>query len=235
MKYMTPSLLLTLLLFGCRDQGPTGPMLEPDVRTFAAKPDCEVDPNHPACKDGSDDPAGYSFAYPATEDEAAALGGDCWYPDPGGEPGWGTLNPFGRDFRCPVVDETGSPLVPVLKFQVLDGGSPVSTGSVKFWRCENVETGEPVRWDLCGVRQRPPYKKLFESREYHTDLDLSDGIAEVTFTDRVVLYDSEHYPNQPEELGWGGFRWKYVDGPGQTESEGSPSFNIRPIPQGSTG
>lgn len=232
MRHLTPFLMLVFLALACQDQGPTEPLDPSDLTALAAKPNCDLDQTHPACKD-DDGGDGYSFVYPMTMAEASAPGSDCWYPEPGGDPGWGTLNPFGRDFRCPVdlTDDGGNPRDPVLRFQVMSGGDPVSLGTVRVWRCENVETHEPVPWELCGVRQRPPYHKLFASQVYHIDMDLSDGVADFTFTDRVVLYDQDRYPNQPEELGWGGFRWKYLDGDnGSLESD---SYNIRPYPQGS--
>lgn len=232
MRNITPFLFLAVLALACQDQGPTQPLDASGLPVLAAKPECDLDPSHPACKshDGGGD---YSFVHPMNEADAGALGGDCWYPEPGGDPGWGTLNPFGRDFRCraDLTDADGNPRDPLLRFQVMSGSDPVSAGTVTVLRCENVETHEPVRWDLCGVRQRPPYHKLFAAREYQLDIDLSDGVADVTIADRVVLYDLDHYPNQPEELGWGGFRWKYRDGDkGNLDSDW---YNIRPYPQGS--
>jgi len=246
MKRMNLFLLLPFLAVACQDQGPMDP-LDGDITPLFAINEafCKAHPGHPKCQtpdpDPEPDPGEITFAYP----DAPTAEGDCWYPKPGGDPGDGTLNPFGRDFRCAVSSGTPGDYdidQKVLTFQVMNGAEAVLSGTVTFWRCEDLEYGNhPVRWDLCGVRQRPPNKKRFEAVPYGT-IALVDGFFSVTLTDRVVLYDgfggesdylgddNPTYPEQPDELGWGGFRWVYEDGSGGELNDGW--FNIRPDPQG---
>jgi hypothetical protein len=258
MKRVNLFLLLPFLAVACQDQGPMDPLDDEVTPVFAIDPDfCAAHPDHPKCQaepepdpDPEPDPGEITFVYPdALQSE---MGSDCWYPEPGGDPGWGTLNPHGRDFRCAVdpavYDESGMlvsyDLDPkILTFQVLSEDTPVTSGTVTVWRCEDLENGnQPVRWDLCGVRQKPPYNKRFQAVPYATVAVSGEGFS-VSFTDRAVLYDGglgdlrdnlgdddPTYPNQPDELGWGGFRWVYENAGGGELSDGW--FNIRPYPQG---
>jgi hypothetical protein len=247
MKRVNLFLLLPFLAVACQDQGPMDPLDDEVTPVFAVDQGfCAAHPDHPKCQTPDPDPdppdpGEITFVYP---DELTAES-DCWYPEPGGDPGYGTLNPFGRDFRCAVSSGTpsGYDTEPkVLAFQVMNGAEAVSSGTVTFWRCEDLENeNQPVRWDLCGVRQQPPNHKRFKAVLYATIPLANDGFS-VTFMDRVVLYDgfgdeSDYlgdddptYPEQPDELGWGGFRWVYENAGGGELSDGW--FNIRPSPQG---
>jgi len=251
MKRVNLFLLLPFLAVACQDQGPMDPLGDALTPEFAIDEDfCVAHPDHPKCQaepepdpDPEPDPGEISFMYAdALQNE---MGSDCWYPEPEGDPGYGSLNPFGRDFRCAVSSGTPSGYdtdPKVLTFQVMNGAEAVSSGTVTFWRCEDLENeNQPVRWDLCGVRQQPPNHKRFKAVLYAT-IPLANNGFSVTFTDRVVLFhgvgdesdylgdDDPTYPEQPDELGWGGFRWTYEGGSGGEINDGW--FNIRPYPQG---
>jgi len=220
MKSVTPFLLLPFLAMACKDEGPTNPLDGPELHQLADKPD------------KPDKGAQYEFAYP--REQGNELGSDCWYPIKDGPAGDNTLNPYGYDFRCPI--DLGAD--PVLKFQVVDGnGEGVSDGTVTFWRCEDSENNyQPlVVWHYCGVRQtgKKPYR--YQAVQYRAVDILEDGEASVKLylADRVVLYDKDRFPNQPEELGWGGMRWYYDAGDGGKPELGSGWRHMRPFPKGS--
>ena len=209
MKRITPFLLLPFLAMACQDEGPTFPADELQPTSLADKP---------SSPPGLDKDT-YEFVYP----EEPNVLSDCWYPEPNS-----AENLWARDFRCPFDLERD----PVLVFQVVDGNSAsVSAGSVTFKQCWDLEDQVPALWVMCGVRQRPPNKKRFESRVYPSELtkfDLTTGLASVTFPldDQVVLYDNVYNDLQGPEDGWGGMRWVYDDGSGG--ELGSDWYNIRP-------
>jgi hypothetical protein len=209
-----PIILLSLMALACQDAGPTEPLEDLGPAAFAEKPDKPP---------GQDKETAFEFDFPRALGD---FGSDCWYPEAGTE-----LNLNGRDFRCTILGD------PTLVVRVLDGnGDPVSSGWVTFKRCEDFldpENPVPVRWDLCGVRQKGQNNKRFQSVVYSRDEDLSDGLASMTLTERTVFYDLEHYPNQPEELGWGGFHWNYSSDGEKNDLKGD-SYNFRPYPAGST-
>jgi len=148
-------LAIAALLAGCQDQ-PAGP----------------YDPLGPEFKKGggSGPPSGtqYEFVYPGVYGEMQS---ECWYK--GAEPL--------RTFYCTDLADH-----PKFRFKVVaidaDGiETPVSTGSVRFSRCERVD-GTPVDWVYCGSNMKK-YRRDYQTAFYGEDADVSDGFAEIILVD----------------------------------------------------
>ena len=78
----------------------------------------------------------------------------------------------------------------------------VSTGVVRFTRCENVD-GTPVDWGYCGSNLKR-YRKDYEGVLYGEDTDLLDGFADITLPGFWDVGDPV----------WG-MRWSYDVGDGK--------------------
>ncbi len=227
MKRIIPFVLLAFVAVGCERDGPTVPVDGPEFAK--GKPNCDVDPSHPSCKDdgGGDGGGGkavYSFVWPETPEAAQELGGDCWRPhwEEGYEdnPEEHPENPYGRTWRCPVGGD------PTLAFRVVDSDGNLVAGTVTFLRCED-EGGVPQTWHYCGVRHKD--RRSYSANQYGDPVPVVDGIVGVTLLgeDRVVLHE---FPIQGpgDQYGWGGMRWYYDAGDGKKPELESNWYNFMP-------
>lgn len=181
---MVSVLTVALLLAGCQD-GPAGPddLVGPEFKKGGTP--------------GPPDAPQYEFRYPLVFGE---MGSDCWLKDPN----------YQRTFYC---SRDAAP--PWFRFQVwiIDAEgeeAPVSTGTVTFERCMDVDQ-EPavvVDWGYCGSNQGRNNKR-YKAVYYGEDADMSGGFADIELTE---------FWNDAEPV-WG-MRWEYDKGDGKKPEEG---------------
>ena len=182
LKALLPVLVLAAFSVSCDQETPTVPddtaAVPADVPLFA-KPNCEVDPSHPSCKDVEDPKqAPYEFVYDFTDDRdggssSFVLDSDCVLMLPGPGP-----DGYGRTYWCDVSE-------PIFRLKVVDTSTNahVTEGTVAWKLCKHVD-GYAVDWTKCGVGQRG--KRVYHAVYFDEYVTTGSGVFEVTLTNWVA-------------------------------------------------